>query len=320
MRAERLLSLMLLLQANGQMTANQLSKALYVSERTIYRDIDALGLAGIPIYTQDGRGGGVALEENYRVSLTGLNKNEIQALFVSGASAPLDDLGLGQANETILLKLLANLPSLHQAEAERVRQRIYIDPNDWFSTRQPSSFLPLLQEAVLSDAILNIQYQRTNGETFDREIQAYGMVAKSNMWYLIGAHEHNIRTYRVSRLVDVQPTGTLFTRDPNFNLIQYWQANAQSFVDSLPQYPVRLAIKASYRNRLKHHPLLSASDFVPMDDPDWLEFTTIFDTQQQAIMALMGMAREIRVLDPPDLKIALMEYAREVYEFFNETY
>ena len=317
MRAERLLSLMLLLQAKGQMTAMQLSKALYVSERTIYRDIEALGLAGIPIYTQDGRGGGVALEENYRVSLTGLNKSEVQALFVAGASAPLDDLGLGQASESTLLKLLANLPSLHQAEAERVRQRIYIDPDDWFALRQAPSFLPLIQEAVLSDAVLNIRYQRTNGETFEREIQAYGMVAKSSVWYLIGSHEGKFRSYRVSRLVDIVAASTSFTRDPNFKLIPYWQANTQSFMDSLPKYSIHLAVKASHRNTIANHPLFSASDFTPMDDPDWLEFTTIFDTQEQAVMALIGLARDIRVLAPSDLQIALLEYARDVYEWLN---
>lgn len=319
MRAERLLSLMLLLQANGQMTANQLSKALVVSERTIYRDIEALSFAGIPIYTQDGRGGGVALEENYRVSLTGLNKNEIQALFVSGASALLDDLGLGHASETTLLKLLANLPALHQAEAERVRQRIYIDPDDWFSIRQPSSFLPLIQEAVLSDAVLHIRYQRVNGETFEREIQAYGMVAKSNIWYLIGVHEGHTRTYRVSRLVAVQSTNQLFIRDPKFNLINYWQANTQSFVESIPQYHVHLAVKSSSRTRLSNHPLFSGSDFMPMDDPNWLEFKTLFDSQEQAVEVLIGLALDVRVLAPDELKIALVEYAHEIYRLLKET-
>ncbi len=318
MRAERLLSLMLLLQTNGQMTAGQLSQALTVSERTIYRDIEALSLAGIPIYTQDGRGGGVALEENYRVSLTGLNRNEIQALFVSGISAPLDDLGLGKASESTLLKLLANLPTLHQAEAERVRQRIYIDPNDWFSERQPSSFLPIIQVAVLTDAVLKIQYQRANGELFNRDIEAYGMVAKSNVWYLVGVHQGNIRTYRVSRLVDVQQTETTFTRDLNFDLIKYWQANIQSFIEGLPEYPVRIAIKASCRNDIANHPLFSDVEFNPMDDPNWLEFTTLFDTQKQAVMALIGFAHHLRVLAPLELKVALLEYARDVLVWLEE--
>lgn len=318
MRAERLLSLMLLLQANGQMTAGQLSQALTVSERTIYRDIEALSLAGIPIYTQDGRGGGIALEENYRVSLTGLNRSEVQALFVAGAGAPLDDLGLGKASETTLLKLLATLPALHQAEAERVRQRFYIDPNDWFSERQPSTFLPIIQIAVLSDAVLKMRYQRSNGDVFEREVEAYGMVAKSNVWYFVGIHQGNIRTYRVSRLVDVQQTETTFTRDPAFDLITYWQANTQSFIDKMPQYPVRIAVRMACRNDIAKHPLFSDVEFMPMDDPNWLEFTTIFETQQQAVMALIGFAYDLRILDPLELRIALLDYARDVLLWLKE--
>ena len=171
MRADRLLSLMLLLQAKGQMTAGQLADELHVSERTIYRDVEALSLAGIPIFTQDGRGGGIGLDVDYRVSLTGLNKQEVQALFVSGAMMPVDELGLAQANETILLKLLASLPSLHRAEAERVRQRIYIDPHDWFGEKPSSPFLHQIQEAVLADTILGMRYQRSNGSYLSVRLQ-----------------------------------------------------------------------------------------------------------------------------------------------------
>ena len=311
MRADRLLSLMLLLQAKGQMTAGQLAYELGVSERTIYRDINALSFAGIPLYTIEGRGGGIALEENYRVSLNSLNKDEVQALFVSGSVAPLGDLGLSTANETTLLKLLSALPSLQRAEAERVQQRIYIDPYNWFSSQQNSPFLPLIQEAVLSDAVLNIRYQRHNGEAFERTIQAYGLVAKSSVWYLVGAHEDKFRTYRVSRLIDVQSTGETFVSNPDFRLIDFWKSNSQSFIDSLSQYAVRLAIKASRQQSISNHPLFSGAEFIPTDDPNWLEYEILFDSEEQAISGLMSVICDIRIIAPVTLKTALLKYLRE---------
>lgn len=314
MRADRLLSLMLLLQAKGQMTARQLAGELYVSERTIYRDVEALSLAGIPIYTQDGRGGGIGLDEHYRVSLTGLNKHEVQALFVSGITSPLHELGLTQTNESILLKLLASLPSLHRAEAERVRKRIYIDPQVWFGDQQPTPFLHQIQEAVLSDAVLNIQYQRSNSETFSRQIQAYGMVAKVNVWYLVGAHNKQFRTYRMSRLVDVQPTEQTFQRDPDFDLMIYWQDNTQSFVEGIPHYPVRIAVKQSRKAWVVNFLSLNDHDFTESDDPDWLETTINFDTQERAITSLISVVCDIRILQPLDLKSALLDFAQHAVE------
>src|SRR5262245_7315559 len=185
MRADRLISLMLLLNARGRMTAQTLANQLEVSERTIYRDVDALGAAGIPIYVQPGVNGGIFLDENYRVSLTGLTRAEVQALFVSSNARPLADLGLNGAVEAKLLKLFAALPSTHQAEVERLRGRIYIDPANWFQNAEPSDLLPILQQAVWEDRALSIQYQVVEGDWFEGVVNAYGLVAKANIWYLV---------------------------------------------------------------------------------------------------------------------------------------
>lgn len=314
MRADRLLSMMLLLQAQGQMTAQQLADHLDVSERTIYRDIEALSYAGIPIYAQGGRNGGIALEENYRISLTGLNRSEVQSLFVSGSVAPLGDLGLESANESTLLKLLSALPSLQRAEAERIRQRIYIDPHGWFGESQVSPFLPMIQEAVLSNRILNIRYHRTNHDAFDRQIEAYGMVAKQNVWYLVGAHEGKFRNYRASRLLDVQLTDRIFERDPAFNLIDYWQESAQAFVESIPEITVTIEIDESLRPIIEMHPLMSIDELDDAEANGWHRLTLRFDKLEQARMMLMGMARDIRVIDPPELHKMLSEYTQEALE------
>src|SRR5690606_82257 len=132
MRADRLISLVLLLQTRGRMTALELSERLEVSERTIYRDLDALSGAGIPIYGEHGPGGGYALLDSYRSSLTGLTEGQVRALMLSSRASPLADLGLGQDMEAVLLKLLAALPSAQRQGAEHMRQRIHLDPVWWF--------------------------------------------------------------------------------------------------------------------------------------------------------------------------------------------
>jgi DNA binding protein with HTH domain/WYL domain-containing protein len=185
MRADRLISLMLLLNARGRMTAQTLADQLEVSERTIYRDVDALGAAGIPIYVQPGVNGGIFLDENYRISLTGLSRAEAQALFISSKGTPLPDLGLDNAVEATLLKLFAALPSAHQVEVERLRNRFYIDPANWFQIVEPSALLPTLQQAVWEDRALSIQYQVVEGEWFEGVVNAYALVAKANIWYLV---------------------------------------------------------------------------------------------------------------------------------------
>lgn len=300
------------------MTAAQLAHELHVSERTIYRDVEALSLAGIPIYTQDGRHGGIGLDEHYRVSLTGLNKQEVQALFVSGTMMPLDELGLAEANENILLKLLASLPSLHRAEAQRIRQRIYIDPHQWFEEKPPSPFLNPIQDAVLADAVLTIHYQRSNGEVLTRDVEAYGMVAKLNVWYLVGAHAGNFRTYRLSRILKLQTTGETFQRDPDFKLIDYWQANARAFVATIPHYPVRIAVKASRQQWVANFLTLNSVTFTSTDDPDWLETTIDFDTLERAVTGLIAIVCDIRILEPTELKTALLNHAQEVVDCLSD--
>src|SRR5262245_47693068 len=140
MRADRLLSIMMLLQNRGKTTAQTLAREMGVSRRTILRDIDALSFAGIPIYAEGGHGGGIALDENYRLSLTGLKEAEVRALFVSNDSRLLSDIGLGQAAESTLPKLFAMLPELHKQAVERIRQRVHIDPLWWWHEEQPRPF------------------------------------------------------------------------------------------------------------------------------------------------------------------------------------
>ncbi len=200
MRADRLLSILLLLQVHQRITARDLAQRLEVSERTIHRDMDILSGAGIPVTAERGAGGGWALLDDYRTDLTGLNAAEIQTLFLATPTRLLADLGLRQAADAALIKLLAALPSVARQGAEYARQRIHVDAAGWQQSRDDVPILPLLQEAIWQERRVALGYRRGDGTTVERVVDPLGLVAKGSLWYLIAAADGETRTYRVSRV------------------------------------------------------------------------------------------------------------------------
>ena len=159
MRADRLLSIILLLQIRGKMTAKTLAEELEVSRRTILRDITALSFSGVPVYSEGGHGGGIALVEEYRTTLTGLNKFEVQSLFVANNNDALRDVGLGDAGGRLLLKLLAALPNTQHSTADHIRQRLMIDPTWWCHDASISPFWDDIQKAGYEDRLIEVEYE-----------------------------------------------------------------------------------------------------------------------------------------------------------------
>src|SRR5689334_22347708 len=188
MRADRLLAIMLLLQTRGKMTAQSLADKLEVSRRTILRDIDALAVAGVPVYAEGGHGGGIALDEQYRTTLAGLQANEVRTLFVGTNTQLLSEIGLGAAADRTLLKLQAILPAAHRPSVEHIRQRILIDPVWWWRDAQPLPFWERLQQAVYEDRCVQALYEHQTGEVVERALNPYSLVAKSSVWYLVAEH------------------------------------------------------------------------------------------------------------------------------------
>ena len=223
MRADRLISILLLLQMHARLTARHLAKRLEVSERTIHRDMEALGTAGVPVVADRGVGGGWRLMEGYRANVSGLTETEVQALFVTRPSRLLADLHLDKASDGALVKLLSVLPAVNRHGAELARQRIHIDVAGWNRSRDPVPHLPALQHAVWSDRRLRMLYDR-DGCATERLVDPLGLVAKGSVWYLVGRvasssvllpacgekvpegrmrGEGDVRSYRVSRIRDV---------------------------------------------------------------------------------------------------------------------
>src|SRR5215472_402778 len=223
MRADRLLSILLLLQTHQRLTGRDLAKRLEVSERTIHRDMEALGMAGVPVVAERGTGGGWSLLEGYRTNLTGLTGTEMQALLLAKPSRLLADLGLRQAADAALLKLLAAMPAITRHAAEYARQRLHVDGAGWHEAAEAVPYLLPIQEAIWQERKLRLTYQRGDGTTVERLTDPLGLVAKSGVWYLVAAVDGELRSYRVSRVQSAQATEESFARPPTFDLAAYWQ-------------------------------------------------------------------------------------------------
>src|SRR5512133_354389 len=218
MRADRLLSLIMLLQTRGTLTAQTLAAELEVTERTIYRDVTALSAAGVPVYSERGPGGGISLVENYRTNLTGLNAAEVRALFMMSIPAPLDQLGVGAELRTALLKLSAALPNTRRADESTARQKIHLDAAWWFQSEESVPHLRTVQSALWSDHKLDLLYRSDFGADVEMTVAPYGLVAKANVWYLVGARDDHLRVLRISKIRKASLRDECFERPAAFDL------------------------------------------------------------------------------------------------------
>jgi predicted DNA-binding transcriptional regulator YafY len=199
-RASRLVSLLLLLQTRGQLTAGELAQELEVSERTVHRDVEALSASGVPIYAERGAHGGIRLVDGYRTRLTGMTGDEAEALFLAGLPGPAAELGLGTVVAAAQLKVLASLPPELRARASRLVERFHLDAGEWFHANEAVPYLAPLSDAVWNATRIAIDYERGSGPA-RRDIEPLGLVLKAGIWYVVaGTDGGQIRTYRISRV------------------------------------------------------------------------------------------------------------------------
>lgn len=317
MRADRLLSLMMLLQARGQMTAQQLARELEVSERTIYRDVDALSGAGVPIYAERGPEGGYALLDSYRTDLTGLTEDQVRALFMLTIPAPLAELGVGKELKAAMLKLRAALPPALRTDGERVRQRVHLDSVWWFQGQEPLPYLQTLHDAVWQDRRAYITVRQTYGSPveIERLVDPYGLVAKAGIWYLVSARNGTVRARRVSRLVNARLSEELFERPSDFDLGLFWQEWCAEFEGSRPHYPVTARVSpqlAAHLPRLfgpRIHDALAQAP--PPDAAGWITLQLSFETLEAARDRVLGLGGAIEVLAPEALRRSVLDFARQ---------
>ncbi len=318
MRADRLLSLLMLLQTRGTQTAQSLAAELEVTERTIYRDVTALSAAGIPVYTERGPGGGIALVEDYRTNLTGLNSEEVRALFMLSIPAPLDQLGVGAELRTALLKLSAALPVSRRAEQAAARQRIHLDAAWWFQSEEPTPHLKTIQSALWSDRKLEITYRSDFGTDIEMVLAPYGLVAKASVWYLVGAREGHLRVLRISRVQEarIRPEG--FAYPPAFDLPSFWKSWREEFESNHPQIPVVLRVSPTLSKILtgQRSPFLNAPP--PQEADGWQTITLTFESFEAARACILGYGGAVEVLEPLALRRNVIDFAQQTLSRYAE--
>jgi predicted DNA-binding transcriptional regulator YafY len=239
MRASRLVNLLLLLQSRGQQTAAQLADELEVSVRTVYRDVEALAEAGVPIYAERGPAGGVRLVDGYRTRLTGLTADEAEALFLSGLPGPAAELGLGTVVTAARLKVLAALPPELRTRAARIQSRFHLDAPGWFRQSEPLPSLELLASAVWETREVEVTYRR-EAKVERRRLGPLGLVLKGGTWYLVALSKGEPRTFRVSRIEDAV-LGEPFERPAGFDLPAFWAASTARFEEA--QAPIDVTVR-----------------------------------------------------------------------------
>jgi predicted DNA-binding transcriptional regulator YafY len=319
MRADRLFSIVLLLQSHHLLTARNLAERLEVSERTIHRDMEALSGAGIPVVAERGTGGGWSLLGEYRTNLTGLNEAEIQSLFVNKPSRLLADLKLEKASEGALLKLLAALPSVYRRGAEHARQRIYVDVSAWNRTEESVPLLHVLQDAIWQERKLRITYGRGECGTTQRLVDPLGLVAKGSVWYLVAAVEGEVRSYRVSRVQEALMLDAPCVRPSDFDLATFWELSAAQFRAQLPRYQMIARVRQEIIPRLPYAGRFARVEEMGQPDEDgWVQVSVRFDVEEMACEYALSFGSQLEVLSPLALREKVVEAARSVVAFYTQ--
>lgn len=327
MRADRLISILMLLQTKGQMTAQELAQRLEVSTRTIYRDLDALSGAGVPVYAERGPNGGCMLMESYRTNLTGLKEQEVRALFMFTVPGLMADLGVDKASEAAMLKLTAALPAPFQQDVERVRERIYLDPAAWFQPAEPTPYLSMIQQALWQQRRVRIDYRRGDGQWVKRLVEPYGLVAKTSLWYMVCgisrfAPTESLTVYRISRIQQAELTEYQFERPSHFDLATYWHDWCQHFEQSHHTYPVTLRVTPVGIPTLVRifgdslYTLMNQA--APADDDGRLTLSLTFDSLETACEQLLGLGTDIEVITPQSLREHMRQTAVQIAACYSE--
>lgn len=307
MRADRLVQIVLLLQTHGRMTAGELASRLEVSARTIQRDLDAISSAGIPVYADRGRAGGWTLSPDYRTRLNGLSPAESASLFIGTTEHVLADLGLAAASTRATTKLLSAIPANARRDAALAQERVLVDHSEWWGTQEQAEWLPVLQHGLWEELRLRIEYGNAP-EAF--VVSPLGLVAKRRSWYLVAQRDDGeFRTYHASRIRNATVTDEHFDRPAGFDLARHWEQTTAQYFASLRDTPVRLRVRGTAGHRLRWAPNAVIDDATERPD-SWWDVAMTFEKSYEARVYLLGLAGDVIILDPPELREDMIAAAR----------
>lgn len=315
MRADRLISILMLLQIHKKLTASELSERLEVSVRTIYRDIDTLSGVGVPIVADKGINGGIKLIGNYKTSITGINKNELFSLFLPTGDKILEDLGIEKLKDSTILKILGETSPEDLREFENLQNYIYIDMNTWNepNTILNTDILSLLQNAIWNSKALRIIYKKTD-EVKEVELDPLGLVCKRGTWYLVAINNNIIKTYKVTSIESALLMPNTFTRPDNFSLKSYWRDSTKNFKSLIPKYTFTFKVNPKVLNNIKERPFITISETLHNDDDIYLKIK--FDSLWQGVEFAFGYGKSIEIIEPMEAISEIKRKAEEVLELY----
>ncbi|MFH8484747.1 helix-turn-helix transcriptional regulator [Streptomyces longisporoflavus] len=313
MRADRLVSLVLLLRQRGRLTADTLARELGVSTRTVLRDIEALSASGVPVYAERGRHGGFALLPGFRTELTGLNHDEALALLTAGSGRGEQVFGLGSALAAAMRKVVDALPESHRASASDAAQRFLVDPeSDLLSRRRAAEDIPgatmvEVRRAVLAGHKLRIHYAATGRQPQWRTVDPIGLVTVRDLAYLLATRAGEDRTYRLSRLLAAEELPETAQRPSQVDLDRIWRERSAQFLSGGDHLTVRVRM-----NPVRREELLATALAVRAEEPDadgWLRLEATFQDARHAEWALWQLGTDAEALAPQSLRTSLHDRA-----------
>jgi predicted DNA-binding transcriptional regulator YafY len=323
MKSGRLLEMLLLLQARGACTAAELAERLEVSPRTIYRDAEALSSAGVPIYTERGRAGGIRLLPGYRTDVTGLTQDEARALFVLTTGGAQEDLGLGTAARSAILKVMRAVPEPFRPAATATSQRILVDPAGWMRPPDPVGALGVLQAAVFTDRRLRLGYRSsgrrepgTEGSASVRVVDPYGLVCKAGIWYLVADQDGEPRLFRVSRVVSAVAEGEPARRRDGVSLAGLWASLRREVEDRPAPLEVLVRVRREWLDMFGRICAGNLTGPLPLATGEWIELRLRF-AAVKAARTLLSFGANVEVLSPPEVRAELAAVALEIVELYS---
>ncbi|MGW5348197.1 helix-turn-helix transcriptional regulator [Streptomyces sp. NPDC004050] len=323
MKSSRLVTILLLLQTRERMTAAELARELEVSVRTVYRDVESLAAAGVPLYGDAGHRGGYRLFDGYRTRLTGLSSGEAEALFLSGVPGPAAQLGLGRALSAAQLKLRAALPPELRAQADRMRSRFHLDAPGWYARDTAVPFLPRIADAVWRGRVVEVRYRRWREPTdVERRLRPYGLVLKAGRWYVVAAPappagpdpDRPARTYRVDQVLDLTVTDEECAPPPGFDLAAHWERAQEDFRARLyrGQAEVRLSPRGVTRLNTDDAAAVASGGVPDPQRAGWTRAVLPIESPEHAVAAYLALGTDIEVLGPPELRALIAATAAAV--------
>lgn len=322
MRADRLLSMLMLLQSRGRMTALDLAAELGISERTVYRDMEALSIAGIPVYAERGPGGGIALVEEYRTNLTGMTSDEARALFLLNIPLPLQQLGVGGELNAALTKLAAALPESSRKEQLAARQRIHLDALWWGQRARPGPHLSVVEQAVFQERRLAIRIRTIFEADIDLEVSPLGLVAKASEWYMVALRKDAPQVYRVRWLLRADLLPDRFNRPQDFDLERFWRVYCEETEADRHIYWATVRVSPHMAKRLRWYVGEAADEALekagPPDEKGWRVVELPFENVEEARARLLPCGRDVYVIEPLPLRLGLVDFATQITRLYAE--